>query len=55
MVLDRLPELWSNLARIIASVARRILVIARRLWSTFAPLPARVEPLQVAADLCRRS
>jgi hypothetical protein len=55
MVLDRLPESWSNFAMTITSIATRILAAARRLWSRFAPLPARVEPPQVAADLCCRS
>jgi hypothetical protein len=36
----------------IASITTRILPLARRLWSRFAPLPAAVEPLRVAADLC---
>ena len=39
----------------IASIAKRIFALARRLWSKFAPLPVAVEPLRVAADLCCRS
>jgi putative transposase len=39
----------------IASIAAPVLALARRLWSRFAPLPAAVEPLKVAADLCCRS
>jgi hypothetical protein len=44
MVLDRLPESWSNLAKIVASVACCILVIGRRLWSKFAPFRPRLVP-----------
>jgi len=36
-------------------IVTRFIGLARRLWSKFAPLPDRVEPLQVAADLCCRS
>jgi len=39
----------------VASIVTRIFEVARRLWSRFAPLPTRVEPIQVAADLCCRS
>jgi putative transposase len=39
----------------IASIATRLLAVARRFWSKFAPLRDRVEPLQVVADLCCRS
>jgi putative transposase len=38
-----------------ASIVTRICDVARRLWSRLAPLPARVETLHVAADLCSRS
>jgi hypothetical protein len=36
----------------IASVVSRLFEVVRRLWSRFSPLATRVEPLQVAADLC---
>jgi putative transposase len=39
----------------VASIVTRIFEVARRLWSRFAPLPARVDPTQAAADLCCRS
>jgi len=39
----------------IASIATRLLGLGRRFWSRFAPLPAVVEPLKVAADLFCRS
>jgi transposase InsO family protein len=39
----------------ISSTIAKIRAIARRLWSSFAPLPGWVEPLQIAADLGCRS
>jgi len=38
-----------------SSIVAKIRAVARRLWSSFAPLPGWVEPLQVAADLGCRS
>jgi len=38
----------------IASIATSFLALSRRLWSRFAPPPAAVEPLRVAAGLCWR-
>jgi hypothetical protein len=37
------------------SIATSILAAVRRLWSYFAPLRDRVEPVQVVADLCQRT
>lgn len=51
--LDRLPGSWSNST--MTSITTSILAAVRRLWSYFAPRQARVEPLQVVADLCLRS
>jgi hypothetical protein len=53
VALDRLPGSWSNST--LTSIATSILAAVRRLWSYFAPLQDRVEPLQVVADLCLRS
>ena len=39
----------------IASIATRLLGLARRFWSRFVPLPPAAEPLKVAADLLCRS
>ena len=39
----------------IASATTRSLTLARRFWSRFALLPATVQPIGVAADLCCRS
>jgi hypothetical protein len=50
-----LPRSWSNVAMTNHSIVTRLFGLARQLWSKFAPLPARVEAIQVVADLCSRS
>jgi hypothetical protein len=39
----------------VTSITTLLLGAVRRLWSYFAPLRGRVEPIQVVADLCLRS